>query len=129
MQFDSSEIKIGRIPGDESEVVPLRGGCDLAVQRWNVEACLVPFGFQLAPHVSSARIKAQDTPFHAITERLEPGMELRFSFSRRQAFDAAAEFPNGNGADIQFRFVVPEPRDDFRISLALHRFAEDIGID
>ena len=104
-------------------------GGNLAVERGDDELGSIPFRLELTPDMGGAGVEAEHAAFHALAEGLQPRVELRPSFSGRQAFDAPAEFPNGDGADVEQRLVLPQPRYHLRIRPGFGQFAEDVGID
>ena len=67
------------------------GGGDLAVERWDGDACLVPFRLELAPDVGGARVEAEHAALHAIADGLKPCPQLRRSLSIRRKLDAASD--------------------------------------
>ena len=79
--------------------------------------------------MKSAGITAEDPVFHALAQGLQPGVEFCSSFSGRQAFNAPAKFSNGDGTDVEQRFIFPQPQDHLRIRFGFGRFAENVGIN
>ena len=105
-------------------------GCgDLAVERWDADACLVPFRLELAPDVGGARIEAEHAAFHAIADGLKPCPQLRFPFALRKSLDATADLADGDRADVEFALVLAQPCDNLRVRLRLHRLAIHIRVN
>ena len=72
--------------------MPVCDGGDLAVERRDGDACLVPFRLELTPDVGGARVEAEHTALHAIADGMKPGPELRLPLSIRQPLDVAEDF-------------------------------------
>ncbi len=83
----------------------LRSGGELAFERGDDDVLGVPFGFELAPDVSGAGVKAQDPALHAVAERLQPDLEAHFTFPGRKTIDTAPDFADRDRAQIKIFFV------------------------
>ena len=78
-QFYPRFCKVSGVPGDDGQLMALRGGGDQTVERRDDDAGSVPLGFELSPNVRGAGVKAQDATFHAVAERDQPCAELCFA--------------------------------------------------
>ena len=114
-QLHAGFLEVAGVAGHHSQLVPLRSGGELAIEGGNADAVAFPLCFELAPNMGGTGIEAEDAAFHAIAERHEPGAELGLAFAVGKAFDAATDFADGDGADVEFALVLAEPRDDFRV--------------
>ena len=104
------------------------GSGELAVERWNADSLFLPPGNQLTPDVCDAGVEAENTAVHAFAEANEPRLQACLALARRQAFDALAKLPDGDGADVEFRLVVTQPRHDQGVRLHPGEFAKDVSI-
>ena len=54
---------------------------------------------------------------------------MRPALSIGQPLDAAADFTDGDGADVEFALVLAQPCDDLRVRLWFDRLAMDIRVN
>ena len=104
-------------------------GCsELAIEGRDVDSLFLKACNELPPNVGGAGVEAENAAFHALAETGEPGLQRRFPLSGREGLDAPAEFSDRDGAQVEIRLVVAEPRQDKRFRLGLCEFAQDVGI-
>ena len=104
-------------------------GSNLAIQRRNLDASFVPLGFELSPDVSGADVVAENPAFHAGTDGLQPGTELRLTLAFWKTLNAPADLANSDGAHIEFALMLAEPLNDLGVRLGFDRLAVNVRID
>src|SRR5690606_34568484 len=103
-ELHSRVLKISHVPCHDSQTVTMGGGGKLAVEGGNGDAFFLPTSHELTPDMGHACIEAENPAIHALAETSEPRLKRGFLFSRRQSFNAPAQFSNGDGADVEIRF-------------------------
>ena len=104
-------------------------GGDLTVERWDGDAFFLPSGDQLAPHVCSAGVEAEDAAIHSFADADQPGLEVCFTFSSSQSLDTPAEFADGDAAYVQCLFILAQPCDHLFIRSGPGEFTKYVGIN
>ena len=127
-QFYPRILKIRDIPRHHRQLVAMGGGGELTVERRDTCSLFVPCSHQLPPNMGGAGVEAEDAAFHTLAKVGEPGLQGGLPLPARQTLDATAQLADGDRAQVKFRLVIPQPRDDQGIRFGLGEFAEDIGI-
>ncbi len=128
-RFRASPFKIGRVAGDDGQVMHQRDGGDLLVDRMPRIS-----GHQLAPHFGAFAVEVENAVYVLFSDGAESTLEraglLRIA-ARADALNSPAQCADGLHRQMDVLFTGrPKKRAHARVGLGTFaRITDDIGVD